>query len=202
MPQRRLPWEEHRETLLGAARPLPPSCCLSCELGAQVLLGVPGGSICVKQHIPDYLGQVSQLKSRGVHQVYVVTGDSQDAAAGWAKEAGIDGDKIKASSLTRCMDKRCSAHPHSPALTRPGPVFLCRSQVLSDTRGYFTRLMGMDIAQPQGASGPRSQRYSAYVEDGTLLKVLVERQPADYKLSNSATMVDFIDTVVLKKGGK
>uniref|UniRef100_A0A061S719 glutaredoxin-dependent peroxiredoxin n=1 Tax=Tetraselmis sp. GSL018 TaxID=582737 RepID=A0A061S719_9CHLO len=44
---------------------------------------------------------------------------------------------------------------------------------VADTNGGFTRLLGLDLAEPS-APGPRSQRYAGIIENGILVKLRVE----------------------------
>lgn len=87
-----------------------------------VVLGVPGGSICTKTHIPEFAARFADLKARGVNQVVVVTQEPPASMAAWAKEAGVDGAAVR---------------------------------LVSDEKGYFTRLIGTEIVADKG---PRNQR--------------------------------------------
>lgn len=53
----------------------------------------------------------------------------------------------------------------------PPPTCLPPLQVVSDPNGAFTRFLGMEQGAPD-ASGARSLRYAAVVDDGVLLKVV------------------------------
>ncbi|PSC76903.1 dynamin-related 1E-like [Micractinium conductrix] len=63
--------------------------------------------------------------------------------------------------------------------------------VAADTNGAFTRFMGMDQG-PVDGPGARSLRYAAVVDDGTLLKVCVDKTPAEASASSAALMIAVI----------
>ncbi|EFN57532.1 hypothetical protein CHLNCDRAFT_143139 [Chlorella variabilis] len=64
-------------------------------------------------------------------------------------------------------------------------------QVVADTNGAFTRFLGVELAAPD-APGARSQRYAAVVDDGVLLKVRVDKSPAEAKASSAGSIVEVI----------
>ncbi|KAI7841316.1 hypothetical protein COHA_004935 [Chlorella ohadii] len=64
-------------------------------------------------------------------------------------------------------------------------------QVVSDPNGAFTRFLGMDQGAPD-APGARSLRYAAVVDDGVLLKVCVDKSPAEAQRSSAASVVDVL----------
>jgi peroxiredoxin len=82
-------------------------------------------------------------------------------------------DELKAAGLDRIM---CIAVDTPEAVEKwASSVKLSGSkiEVWADTKGYWTRMLGLDIEQPD-AQGPKSQRYAALVENGILLKLMVE----------------------------
>lgn len=60
----------------------------------------------------------------------------------------------------------------------------------ADPNGGLTRLLGMDV---EGSSdGPQSLRYSIALEDGIILKVMVEENLGDVKVTSGSNMVGFL----------
>lgn len=57
-----------------------------------------------------------------------------------------------------------------------------------DPNQAATRLMGMELGSPD-APGPRSLRYAAILDNGVILKVKVDKSPADVKESSAASVV-------------
>lgn len=66
-----------------------------------------------------------------------------------------------------------------------------RITMTADTTGAFARQLGVEVGSVD-APGPRTLRYSAYVDDGTLLKLRVERNAAEVKETSAETMVDIV----------
>jgi peroxiredoxin len=64
-------------------------------------------------------------------------------------------------------------------------------QVVTDPNAAFTRFMGMELAPPD-AAGARSQRYAAVVDDGVLLKVCVDKSPAEARASTADTIISVL----------
>lgn len=61
----------------------------------------------------------------------------------------------------------------------------------ADPNGGLTRLLGMDVEQGS-EEGPRSLRYSLALEDGIILKVMVEKNIGDVKETSGKNMVEFL----------
>ncbi|GFR49490.1 hypothetical protein Agub_g11429 [Astrephomene gubernaculifera] len=61
-----------------------------------VLVGFPGGPVCVEQHIPGYIAQSEKLGSMGVDKVLCVTVDLPEQVAGLAAKLGLgSGSKVE-----------------------------------------------------------------------------------------------------------
>lgn len=61
----------------------------------------------------------------------------------------------------------------------------------ADPNGGLTRLLGMDVANAS-SEGPQSLRYSLALEDGIILKVMVESNLGDVKVTSGSSMVEFL----------
>ncbi|KAL4425536.1 hypothetical protein ABPG75_009552 [Micractinium tetrahymenae] len=61
-------------------------------------------------------------------------------------------------------------------------------QVVADANGAFTRFMGMEQGAVD-AAGARSLRYAAVVDDGILLKVCVDKTPAEAAASSAQNIL-------------
>ena len=70
--------------------------------------------------------------------------------------------------------------------------------MLPDSSGAFTRRMGMLVSKDNLGFGMRSWRYSAFVDDGEIVKMFVEpgfedECPADpFEVSDADTMLDWL----------
>lgn len=70
--------------------------------------------------------------------------------------------------------------------------------MLPDGNGDFTRGMGMMVDKSNLGFGPRSWRYSMYVEDGVIKKLFVEPNFMDncpddpFEVSDADTMLDYL----------
>lgn len=72
------------------------------------------------------------------------------------------------------------------AKTMPGG----KIEALADPSCGFTRMLGVEFGDPK--SPAKSQRYSALIDDGILLRLRVEKSPADMNLSSGDAMVSLI----------
>lgn len=61
----------------------------------------------------------------------------------------------------------------------------------ADPNGGLTRLLGMDVEQGL-SDGPQSLRYSLALEDGIILKVMVEKNLGDVNVTSGSKMVEFL----------
>lgn len=72
--------------------------------------------------------------------------------------------------------------------------------MLPDGNGDFTRGMGMMVDKSNLGFGPRSWRYSMYVEDGVIKKLFIEPglmdncQTDPYEVSDADTMLNYLKT--------
>lgn len=62
--------------------------------------------------------------------------------------------------------------------------------VAADPNGGFTRILGMEVNSNE--SGPASLRYSVALEDGVILKVLVEESLGNVDISGGSKMLEFL----------
>lgn len=62
--------------------------------------------------------------------------------------------------------------------------------VAADPNGGFTRILGMEV--DSNGSGPASLRYSVALEDGVILKVLVEESLGKVDISGGSKMLEFL----------
>ncbi len=73
-----------------------------------------------------------------------------------------------------------------------------RIRMLPDGNGHFSEKMGMLVRRDAQGMGPRSWRYSAYIEDGEIMKMFAEPNLQDnpkgvpVSVSNAQTMLDFL----------
>ncbi|MEW5297847.1 MAG: hypothetical protein WDW38_007025 [Sanguina aurantia] len=57
--------------------------------------------------------------------------------------------------------------------------------LMADPNGSFMRLLGLEL---ESGAGPKCQRFAAIVEDGILLKLQIEKSPAELKVSDALSM--------------
>lgn len=62
----------------------------------------------------------------------------------------------------------------------------------ADSNGGLTRLLGMDVDHGSAGEGPQSLRYSLALEDGIILKVMVEKNFGDVSETSGSKMVEFL----------
>mmetsp|Transcript_6510 Transcript_6510/g.18725 ORF Transcript_6510/g.18725 Transcript_6510/m.18725 type:complete len:247 (+) Transcript_6510:147-887(+) len=67
--------------------------------------------------------------------------------------------------------------------------------LVADETGGMTRMLGLDLEPGKDGSGPRSQRYSALIDGGILLKLKVERSLKDVKVSNAEHLMQSMHTL-------
>lgn len=65
-------------------------------------------------------------------------------------------------------------------------------EVWADTKGAWTRMLGLDVNQ-YDEPGPRSHRYAGLIDNGTLLKLLVEENPAKVQESSAEELLGCIE---------
>ncbi|CAM6030669.1 unnamed protein product [Sphagnum balticum] len=58
-----------------------------------------------------------------------------------------------------------------------------------DFDGKFHKLVGLDLDLTGALLGPRSQRYAAFVEDGHIKVLNVEKVPSEFKVSDAETLI-------------
>jgi peroxiredoxin len=58
-----------------------------------------------------------------------------------------------------------------------------------DFDGKFHKSLGLDLDLTGALLGPRSQRYAALVEDGSIKALNVEKVPSDFKVSDAETLL-------------
>ncbi|KAH7388180.1 hypothetical protein KP509_16G062300 [Ceratopteris richardii] len=61
-----------------------------------------------------------------------------------------------------------------------------------DFDGKFHKHMELDLDLSSGLLGHRSQRWAAYVEDGVIKQLNVEKVPSDFKISDAKTLYEQI----------
>eukprot|EP01026_Neomeris_dumetosa_P070712 TRINITY_DN707_c0_g1_i4.p3 TRINITY_DN707_c0_g1~~TRINITY_DN707_c0_g1_i4.p3 ORF type:complete len:214 (-),score=20.63 TRINITY_DN707_c0_g1_i4:163-804(-) len=62
----------------------------------------------------------------------------------------------------------------------------------ADPQGAFTRMMGLELNAPESSSGPWSQRYVALVTNGKLIKVNIDKSPAECKESHADAVLELV----------
>ena len=79
-------------------------------------------------------------------------------------------------------------------------VFLC-----PDGDGKFTEAMGMLVDKPKQGFGKRSWRYSAFIDNGKILKMFVENNKNNesndndpFEVSNVETMLSYLKSTLVK----
>jgi peroxiredoxin len=58
-----------------------------------------------------------------------------------------------------------------------------------DFDGKFHKLVGLDLDLTGALLGPRSQRYAAFVEDGHIKVINVEKVPSEFNVSDAETLI-------------
>lgn len=74
-------------------------------------------------------------------------------------------------------------------------------EVWADTKGAWTRMLGLDENQFD-APGPRSQRYAGLIDNGVLLKLLVEQSPGEVQESSAEELLGCIERLQALKSKK
>lgn len=75
---------------------------------------------------------------------------------------------------------------------------ITRAKMLPDGNGHFSEKMGMLVRRDSQGMGMRSWRYSAYIENGEIIKMFIEPDMQDnpkgapVNVSNAQTMLDFL----------
>eukprot|EP00195_Chlamydomonas_chlamydogama_P003685 CAMPEP_0202915788 /NCGR_PEP_ID=MMETSP1392-20130828/66677_1 /ASSEMBLY_ACC=CAM_ASM_000868 /TAXON_ID=225041 /ORGANISM="Chlamydomonas chlamydogama, Strain SAG 11-48b" /LENGTH=218 /DNA_ID=CAMNT_0049607963 /DNA_START=61 /DNA_END=714 /DNA_ORIENTATION=+ len=91
------------------------------------------------------------------------------------------------------VDKVVAVTVDSPenvsALSSKSNLQSSKVELIADKNGGLTRLLGVEIGLPESTSEPRCQRYAGIVEDGILLKLKVEKSPAELAVSDAASMM-------------
>jgi peroxiredoxin len=67
--------------------------------------------------------------------------------------------------------------------------------VAADAQGGLTRLLGVEMGALD-APGARSQRYAAVITDGVLLKIKVDKTPAEVKESSAENIVKLLKSMI------
>uniref|UniRef100_A0A3B4YLK0 Peroxiredoxin-5 n=1 Tax=Seriola lalandi dorsalis TaxID=1841481 RepID=A0A3B4YLK0_SERLL len=111
-----------------------------------VLFAVPGAFTpgCSKTHLPGFVQQAADLKSKGIQEVACVSVNDAFVMAAWGKEHGADG-KVWTTVFV------CEQ-------------FLCKAVDLLLDSDQIVQVLG----------NKRSKRYSMLVEDGVVKKINVE----------------------------
>lgn len=66
------------------------------------------------------------------------------------------------------------------------------TEVVADSRGTFTRMLGVEIAE-----GPaKNHRYTAIVDGGVLLRMVVEESPKDFRKCTAEAVAADIRTLM------
>ncbi|KAK9829552.1 hypothetical protein WJX72_006440 [[Myrmecia] bisecta] len=64
-------------------------------------------------------------------------------------------------------------------------------QVLADKSGAFARMLGLDVNEPD-CDGPRSLRYMGVVDNGILLKLKVETNIGEVKVTSADCVLELL----------
>jgi len=143
---------------------LPPLTVSDVFKGHKALLvGFPGGKVCTERHLPGYRAAAEELKRAGVKKVVCVTVADPLRVAEWAAGNGF-----------------------GPGTGCPGMEL----QVLADKTGGFVRMLGVEAPADKLREGhPPCFRYAAVVDNGILLRIVVERAAADVDVTGVAAML-------------
>lgn len=81
----------------------------------------------------------------------------------------------------------------------PGSLGFTRVKLIPDEAAAFTKAVGMDCDwTAESGFGTRSWRYSAYIENGVVIKMFVEQPvvqnsgPDPYEVSDADTMLNWL----------
>jgi peroxiredoxin len=69
--------------------------------------------------------------------------------------------------------------------------------IAADPNAALTRMLGMEAGDPKVPEGQRSQRYAIVLEDGIILKVGVDKSPAEVKASSAAQVIKVLKDMQL-----
>ena len=118
--------------------------------GTSILVGMPGAftKTCSGTHLPGYIKQSGKLNELGVDTIAVVTTNDKFVNGAWAKEFGLDEEKLSSND-----DDEGSSSESSPV------------KILSDGDGELVRELGLVEDMGFGV-GIRSKRFALVVEDG------------------------------------
>jgi glutaredoxin/glutathione-dependent peroxiredoxin len=116
---------------------------------SSIVIGLPDcGTICKSKHLPGYVQRIDELKAAGFPNVMVASITTPDKLKRFLEDVGADKVGVKA---------------------------------LADTTGAFTRMLGLEIMEPgsaqpgsgkPGSAKQRSHRYTAFVQDGILVRLV------------------------------
>lgn len=143
-----LPTVELRHTTPGDLFTIPST-------GKQVVVGVPAAFSpgCSNSHIPGYLSQIAKFKEAGVEGIYVVSVNDVFVMNAWSTSF--------ASESTRDV-------LHSGG---EGEGYV---KFLADHDGAWTRAAELEFDATKILGNPRSKRFAAIVQNGTVKSLFVE----------------------------
>ncbi|GAB4816716.1 hypothetical protein N2152v2_003762 [Parachlorella kessleri] len=112
---------------------------------------------------------------------------SQQHVPGYLEQA----DKLRQLGITQILcvavgDPSATQHWAESAKVDPTKV-----KVATDANGSWTRYLGVELGQPD-QPGARSLRYAAVVDDGVLLKLKVDADPAKVDASSAVSVVNML----------
>jgi len=117
--------------------------------GKYLAVGVPGAFSpgCSQRHIPGFLEKAKEFKAHGVKHIYVITVNDSFVTSAWKSSLFGNSNSSEVEDYV---------------------------SVLADHSGEFSRDWDTLFDATKFFGSPRSKRYAALIEDGTVVKTFVE----------------------------
>lgn len=135
-----------------------------------LIVGIPGAftPVCTTKHLPGFLEKASQLGQLGLDATYVV-GAANDPFVMRAFAESLGGDKFCGQG---------------------------RIRVLADGNLTLTQALGLTLSMAGRGLGTRSKRYACLIDQGIVMKLFVENQPNDLKVTDAAHVMEACRTAL------
>ena len=142
-----------------------------------IVFALPGAftPICSASHLPGYQELYEQFKQMGVDEVYCLSVNDAFVMRKWGLDQGLEEDFTVGSLGFKGV------------------------KLIPDGAAHFTRGVGMScVWESERGFGERSWRYSAYVVDGVVEKVFIEKpfiqnsEDDPLEVSDAKTMMSYL----------
>lgn len=152
-----------------------------CFLGKKcILIALPGcfTPTCSSTHLPGYNSLYDEFKKQGIDDIYCISVNDSFVFNEWMKSLDMAENKVSGDRLFSGI------------------------QPIPDGTGEFTQKVGMGCFWgTERGFGYRSWRYSAYVDNGVVQKIFVEKpfvqnsKDDPFEVSDANTMLEYLQTI-------